>query len=95
MANESSRDGVQVVQVYAHLVNREGLASDEPEQKLVGYTRVAVGANATAETLITLDRDAYRTWDVNASAWTQWSGAVELRIGTSSRHIAQRVRLSL
>ena len=95
LANESSRDGVQVVQVYAHLVNREGLASDEPEQKLVGYARVAVDANANAETLITLDRDAYRTWDVNASAWTQWSGAVELRIGTSSRHIAQRVRLSL
>jgi beta-glucosidase len=95
VSNESMRDGVQVVQVYAHRVNRDGLASDEPDQKLVGYARVMVSANSTAEALITLDRDAYRTWDTETHAWTQWTGPVELRIGTSSRHIAHRVRISL
>ena len=95
VSNESMRDGVQVVQVYAHRVNRDGLASDEPDQKLVGYARVVVSANSTAEALITLDRDAYRTWDTETHAWTQWTGPVELRIGTSSRHIAHRVRISL
>ena len=95
LTNTSDRDGVQVVQVYAHLVNRDGLANDEPFQRLVGWTRVVVPAGASVNAVIKLDRDAYRTWDVEASAWTQWSGEVELRVGTSSRHMKHFLPITL
>ena len=93
--NESARAGVQVVQVYAHRKDRDGLPSDEPDQKLVGYSRVKVAANGTTMLHVDLDPDAYRTWDPETSAWTQWTGNIELRVGTSSRHIAHRIAITL
>ena len=93
--NESARAGVQVVQVYAHRKDRDGLASDEPDQKLVGYARVKVAANGTTMLHVDLDPDAYRMWDPETSAWTQWTGNIELRVGTSSRHIAHRIAITL
>lgn len=95
LTNNSQRDGVQVVQVYAHLVNREGLANDEPFQRLVGWTRVVVPAGGSVNAVVKLDRDAYRTWDVEAGKWTQWSGDVELRVGTSSRHLTHFLPISV
>ena len=93
--NESNRAGVQVVQVYAHRKDRDGLPSDEPDQKLVGYARVRVAAKGTTMLHIDIDPDAYRMWDPEVSAWAQWTGNVELRVGTSSRHIAHRIAITL
>ena len=93
--NESDRAGVQVVQVYAHRKDRAGLPSDEPDQKLVGYARVKVAAKGTTMLHVDLDPDAYRMWDPETSAWAQWTGKVELRVGTSSRHIAHRIAITL
>jgi beta-glucosidase len=93
--NESDRAGVQVVQVYAHRKDRAGLPSDEPDQKLVGYARVKVAAKGTTMLHVDLDPDAYRMWDPETSAWAQWTGNVELRVGTSSRHIAHRIAITL
>lgn len=95
LTNNSQRDGVQVVQVYAHLVNRDGLANDEPFQRLVGWTRVVVPSGGSVNAVVKLDRDAYRTWDVEAGKWTQWSGDVELRVGTSSRHLTHFLPISV
>ena len=95
LQNASQRDGVQVVQVYAHLVNRDGLSNDEPFQRLVGWSRVVVPAGASVNAVVKLDRDAYRTWDVEDSSWTQWSGEVELRVGTSSRHMTHFLPISI
>jgi hypothetical protein len=44
---------------------------------------------------VDLDPDAYRMWDPETSAWAQWTGNVELRVGTSSRHIAHRIAITL
>jgi beta-glucosidase len=93
--NESARAGVQVVQVYAHRKDRTGLPSDEPDQKLVGYSRVKVAANGTTMLHVDLDPDAYRMWDPETSAWTQWTGNIELRVGTSSRNISHRIAIAL
>ena len=91
LSNAGSRDAVEVVQVYAHLVDREGLDRDEPDQRLVGFAKVRVSAGSTATTRINLDRHAYRTWDLGGSRWTQRTGAHELRIGRSSVDITHRV----
>lgn len=95
LSNDSQRDGVQVVQVYAHRIDRTGLPSDEPDQRLVGYAKVEVASGRASSVTVDLDRDSYRTWDLAYNTWTQWGGAVELRVGTSSRHIAQRLQINL
>ena len=95
LTNSSSRDGVHVVQVYAHLVNRDGLASDEPDQRLVGFARVQVPSGATVNAIVQLDEDAYRAWNNNTMSWGQWSGAVELRVGDSSRHHSHALQVQL
>lgn len=87
LRNHSSRDGVQVVQVYAHRTVREGLPSDEPVNVLVGYERVEVPAGASVSVRVAVNPDAYRTWDTGAHAWRAWDGPVELRVGTHSRDL--------
>ena len=95
LANNSQRDGVQVVQVYAHRIDRAGLPHDEPDQKLVGYARVDVAADLTTSVSVDLDPRAYRTWDTDRGQWAQWSGDIELRVGTSSRTITHRLHVTL
>ncbi len=91
LANASDRDGVQIVQVYAHVIDRTSLDRDEPDQKLVGFARVEVPAGGSANAVVRLDPDAYRFWDTAVDAWAQRTGAVELRVATSSRHVTHRV----
>jgi hypothetical protein len=76
-------------------VNRDGLPNDEPLQRLVGFARVEVPANSSVNAVVHLDRDAYRAWNVDSNAWTQWSGDIQLRVGTSSRHVAHTLSLLL
>ena len=92
LTNASVRDGVAVAQVYAHRDGHDG-AGDEPDQRLVGFTKLAVPAEATITTLIELDPRTYQAWHVGTHAWTEVPGAHELRVGTSSRDIAQRLVL--
>jgi beta-glucosidase len=92
LTNDSSRDGVAVAQVYAHRDGHDG-AGDEPVQRLVGFAKRHVPAAASITTLIALDPRAYQTWDVDAHGWIDVPGAHELRVGTSSRDIAQRLTL--
>ncbi|MFM7746054.1 MAG: glycoside hydrolase family 3 C-terminal domain-containing protein [Actinomycetota bacterium] len=91
LQNDDDRDGVQVVQVYAHLVGRTGLDGDEPDQKLVGFARVEVPAKSSVDAVVDLDDDAYRFWDVDAREWGRHTADMELRVGGSSRDIARRL----
>ena len=95
LVNTSAREGTQVVQVYGHLLDRTGLDHDEPDQRLVGWSRVHVPAHSTVSARVELDRDAWRTWNIDTGSWERWRGTVELRVGTSSRHIAHRLVVSL
>ena len=63
VSNTSDREGYEVVQVYAHRVDRAGLEPDEPAQRLVGFTNVAVPANGRSTAAVALDR-VYQGWDV-------------------------------
>lgn len=90
LSNNSIRDGSQVVQVHAHFLDRRGLAADEPDQRLVGFAKVYVPAGATVESVVELDREAWRTWNPVESRWTRLTGEVELRVGWSSRDFVAR-----
>ena len=94
VANAGTRDAVEVVQVYAHRLDRDDLDRDEAEQRLVGFAKVRVAAGASRVVSIALDPHAYRTWDVAAGAWTQRSGTHELRVGRSSRDVVARLEVT-
>ncbi len=87
LTNDSDRDGVQVVQVYAHRLHREGVRADEPDQKLVGFAKVAVPAGATVTAPVRLDARGYREWNETTNDWNTTPGRVALRVGLSSRDI--------
>lgn len=95
VTNHSDRDGDQVVQVYAHRLERDGLPHDEPDQVLVGFVRVRVAARTSANASVLLDERTMRTWDATARTWSPWRGPVQLRVGTSSRAIARRLDVTL
>ena len=81
------------MQVYAHQLDRTGLPADEPDQRLVGFAKVAVPAGTTVTAQVALDARAYQGWSVAAHGWVDGAGAYELRVGTSSRHVAARLRV--
>ena len=78
------------MQVYAHRDGHDG-AGDEPDQRLAGFAKVDVPAGGSTTTRIELDPRTYQTWDVGTHAWIEVPGAYELRVGTSSRDIAERL----
>ena len=88
VANTGERDGVEVVQVYAHRLDRAGLPPDEAQQRLVGFAKVTVAAGSSTAVSIELDPRAYQGWDVGRHEFVDDEGRYELRVGTSSRHIA-------
>ena len=95
VSNDDQRDAIEVVQVYAHQVDRTGLDADEPDQRLVGFAKVNVAVGTTSAVEIRLDPHAYRAWDTTNRCWRQATGAFELRVGRSSRDIDIRVTVVL
>jgi beta-glucosidase len=93
VSNVGDRDAVEVVQVYAHLVDRDGVAADEPEQRLVGFAKVPAPAGSSQRVSIALDPHGYRRWDIAAGAWATPSLAYELRIGRSATDIVARLEV--
>jgi beta-glucosidase len=90
LSNTSTRDGVGVVQVYARRGAHDG-SGDEPDQRLAGFTKVGVPVGGSTTIRIELDPRTYQTWDVETHAWVEVPGAYELRVGTSSRDVAERL----
>jgi beta-glucosidase len=91
LRNESPRDGVQVVQVYAAALDRPQPGADDPAQQLVGFAKARVAAGATASVTVELDPRTTHTWSLEEHRWMRGDGRFELRVGTSSRHIAARL----
>ena len=94
LANESARDGVQVVQVYAGRTGDAEQRGDEPAQQLIGFGRAEVPANSTSTVTVQLDPRAMQTWSITEHAWVPADGPFELRVGTSSRDIAVRIAVN-
>ncbi|MFZ4720627.1 MAG: glycoside hydrolase family 3 protein, partial [Ilumatobacteraceae bacterium] len=93
VANAGDRDAVEVIQVYAHLLDRAAARRDEPVQRLVGFAKVSAPAGSSQRVRIELDPDAYRRWDSDAGAWATATGRHELRVARSSRDIVARVEV--
>ena len=78
------RDAVEVVQVYAHLLDRDDAPRDEPAQRLVGFAKVIAPAGSSQSVTVALDPDGYRRWDVDAAGLD-----VPRRVATSCASVAR------
>lgn len=90
LTNTGDREAVEVVQVYAHVVDRAGLHRDEPEQVLAGFGKARVGPGQTRRLDVDVSPTCWRRWDDVAHGWRAITGPVELRVGRSSRDIVGR-----
>jgi beta-glucosidase len=95
LSNIGDRDAVEVVQVYAHLVDRQLADRDEPDQRLVGFAKFTVRAGEARRVLLSLDPDAYRRWDVDGHRWVHPAARYELRVGRSAADIAAVVGVTV
>jgi beta-glucosidase len=79
--NTGNRAGEEVVQLY---IKHQKSKLEHPIQELRGFQRVAFqpGEQKTVEIPLTAKSLAY--WDENKHAWTVESGAIEIRVGSSS-----------
>jgi beta-glucosidase len=94
LANESDRDGVQVVQVYAGRTAAAEPRGDEPVQQLIGFAKASVPRRSTTSVTVHLDPRAMQTWSTTEHAWVGADGPFELCVGTSSRDIAVRIAVN-
>lgn len=84
LKNTGNRAGAEVIQVYRHTRNS---ATHQPEQQLCGFAKVLLQSAQTATVTITLAAENFRTFDHGTNNWVLEAGAIQLRIGSSSRDI--------
>jgi beta-glucosidase len=90
VANTGSRDGAEVVQVYAEP------SDPQAPSRLVGFGRVEVESGATATVAIGIGADALARRDPVARAWRPATGPLVLRVGRSAADpAAHRVTVEL
>ena len=75
----------EVVQLYVHDPKS---ALQKPDQELKGFVKVHLLPGQTKTVSMELDRRSFSAYDTDLHDWTVEPGKFELRIGTSSRHIA-------
>jgi beta-glucosidase len=90
VTNRGGRRGAEVVQCYVHDAEA---AVERPEQELKAFAKVALEPGESATVTLQLDRRAFAFWDPVVDDWVVEPGEFEVRVGTSSRDIAQVVTL--
>lgn len=81
LKNTGSRDGEEVVQIYAKF------KGDDASKRLRGFERVAVKAGETVPVEIVVPADDLKLWDSEAHAWAFRGKRAKLLLGASSEDI--------
>jgi beta-glucosidase len=92
VTNSGSRDGDEVVQVYAHPPNADAL---HLVRRLCAFQRVSLKAGETKNVELTLPAEQLRSYDLAQKKYAVCPGAYELQIGASSSDIRQRQTLTI
>jgi len=73
LTNTGARDGVEVVQIYAHDIG--GVP-----RRLVGFEKVTLPTGASERVAVDLPRSRFRWWDPVSSAWRYPEDDIELSV---------------
>lgn len=92
VTNTGRRAGREIVQVYVH---DPECSVVRPEQELKGFAAVDLEAGESAAVTITLDARAFSYWHLGRHGWALEGGAVELRVGSSSRDVRASTTIEL
>lgn len=87
LKNSGSRDGEEVVQLYAKFKN------DRASKRLRGFDRVAVKAGETVPVEIVIPADDLKLWDSDKHEWAFRGKKVKLMVGASSEDIRLKKNL--
>lgn len=84
VTNTGSRDGREVVQVYAALAAAKVRRA---RRELKGFASVAIPAGETADVVVRIARDDLAYWDPWLRRWLVERGTYTLSVGASSRDV--------
>ncbi len=90
VANTGATRGAETVQCYVRDIEA---TVARPRQELKAFSKVWLDPGESREVALPLDDRAFSFWDVASHAWTAEPGEFELRVGSSSRDIAHRLRI--
>jgi beta-glucosidase len=90
--NSGSYRGAEVVQCYVAPLDPR---VQRPPQELKAYAKVELDPGEERTVKLTLDDRAFAHWDAGEHDWIVAPGEYELRVGSSSRDIRQRVVISV
>jgi len=91
VSNTGRRDGAAVVQLYVGFPASTG----EPPNQLKGFAKVFVKAGGRERAKMSLDASSFSTWSTADHAWVVQPGEYRLRLGTSSRDLAEETTVVL
>ena len=91
VTNAGGVRGAEVVQCYVHDVES---SVARPPHELAAFAKVWLDPGEARDVTLLVEDRAFAFWDVDAHAWTVEPGEFELRVGTSSRDIRHRVKVS-
>ncbi len=89
LKNTGSRDGEEVVQLYAKFKN------DDASKRLRGFERFAVKAGETVPVEIVVPADDLKLWDSGKHAFAFRNGRAKLLVGASSEDIRLKKNIKL
>lgn len=92
VTNTGERAGAEVVQVY---VSDPDSAVERPEQELKAHARVELAPGESRVVSFELGHRGFAFWHPILERWTVEGGEFTINVGSSSRDIAARVRVSL
>jgi beta-glucosidase len=84
--------GKEVVQLYVRDLES---SIDKPEKELKGFTKVFLEPGQTIPVSMTLARDQFAHFDEHKGQWIVEPGEFELLIGSSSRDISLRGKITI
>jgi len=83
LRNNSNRAGTEVAQVYASLPS--GIAGNEqPPKRLVGWSRVELGAGESKTISVVVPKKYLSTWNVTSHKWQLNPGSYQLIVAPSA-----------
>ncbi|MCR5709303.1 MAG: glycoside hydrolase family 3 C-terminal domain-containing protein [Bacteroidales bacterium] len=89
LSNTGTRDGEEVVQLYA------SFKGDDASKRLRGFDRIAVKAGETVDVELVVPEDDLKLWNTGAHAFTFPGRKAKILVGASSADIRLKKRIRL
>ena len=89
--NTGNRDGAEIAEVYAALPPN----ADEPPKRLVGWSKVKLGAGENREVTVEIDHHYLSIFNTDQDAWQLLPGEYTFLVGGSSQSLSLRQSVTL